>query len=313
MRCFVTGATGHLGHFVVGGLVERRHEVAVLARPASDLGQFASGVTLVRGELGRADAFAAQLEAFRPEVTLHLAWSGVNGPGRFDEAEQTGVNLRGSLELLRAACRAGTRCFVGLGSQAEYGDCDTVLDERTPARPQTAYGRAKLEAARLSQDLCARAGGRYLWLRLLATYGPRDDERRLIPRVIGQLLDGRQPALTSGRQLYDYLYVEDAARAVIAAATRAEAEGVFVLSSGAAHSVRSIAERIRDLIDPALPLGFGEVADGAEGRGLRGDASRLRKVTGWAPLVELEEGLRRTIEWQRERRQSMRHAERGVT
>jgi UDP-glucose 4-epimerase len=116
------------------------------------------------------------------------------------------------------------------------------------------------------------------------------------------LLAGARPRLTRGEQRWDYLYVEDAARAIYEAAVKSEAQGVFNLGSGEAVSLRHILELVRDLVDPSLPLGFGEIPYRPD-QSMRLETSidRLRAATGWKPRVSLDEGLRRTVEWHKSR------------
>jgi nucleoside-diphosphate-sugar epimerase len=114
------------------------------------------------------------------------------------------------------------------------------------------------------------------------------------------LLAGERPALTPGEQIWDYLYVEDAAEAIYLAALMPDAEGVFNLGSGEGWRVREIIEHLRDLIDPSLPLGFGEVPYPPDQMmRLVTSIDRLKAATGWRPRVGLDKGLRRTIEWYR--------------
>jgi nucleoside-diphosphate-sugar epimerase len=125
-----------------------------------------------------------------------------------------------------------------------------------------------------------------------------DNSDHLIPSVILSLLRGERKALTTGEQRWDYIYVEDVVNAIYKLAVAPGANGVFNLGSGTAHAIRTIVERVRDLIDPSLPLGFGEVPHNAEKiRSLQIDNSRLRQATDWSPQVSLDEGLRRTVEW----------------
>ena len=209
-------------------------------------------------------------------------------------------NLHGSLKLLEIARDSGCRCWVGLGSQAEYGPYEGVLTEELPPRPATLYGVVKLCLGHLSGKLCEIYGIRFVWLRLLAAYGPMDDPGHMIPYIILSLLRGQKPALTHGGQRWDYLHVADAARAIWKVANSPDVQGVFNLCSGRALSVRSIAERIRDLMDPGLLLGFGEIPYGPDQRmALEADVSRLRDATGWTPQVPLDDGLKATVDWYR--------------
>ncbi len=305
MRCLVTGATGHVGAFVTKALIARGCEVAVLARPGSDLWRIADcldQVTVLRGSLGDLGEAQPALEDWRPEYVFHLAWAGVTSAYRSDPAQIT-RNVAGSLSLFEAAHRAGMTVWVGIGSQAEYGPVPGILREDLPPQPQTAYGVAKHSLARLTETLCAMTGTRFLWLRLLAAYGPMDDPRHLIPGVIEQLLSGERPALTPGEQLWDYLYVEDAAEAICRLALDTAASGVFNLGSGQAQPVRVLVETIRDLIDPALPLGFGDLPYRPDQvMHLEADISRLKSAAQWQPQTVLQDGLRRTVDWHRRRR-----------
>lgn len=302
MRCLVTGASGHVGAFLVKALLARGCEVAALVRPESDLWRIADvlgKVTVMHGALGDLAEARAAMDIWRPEIVFHLAWGGVTGAYRNDPAQIT-RNVAGSLELFEAARSAGMTIWVGFGSQAEYGAANGVLHETLIPKPETAYGVAKHCLALMTEKLCAMTGTRFLWLRLLAAYGPMDDPRHLLPSVMEQLLRGEKPALTPGDQRWDYLYVDDAAEAVCRLALETAASGVFNLGSGEAQSVRFFVETVRDLIDSALPLGFGDVPYRPDQvMHLQADITRLTEATGWRPQTTLEDGLRRTLDWHR--------------
>jgi len=256
-------------------------------------------VELIRADLSDIKRAQSSITEAKPEATFHLAWRGVTS-GFKNDAEQITLNVAGSLELFETVKAAGCKLWVGVGSQAEYGAHNKILTEETPIHPSTAYGVAKLCVGLLTKKLCELSGIRFLWLRLLAIYGPKDDERHLIPSVIRRLLAGECPRLTSGEQKWDYLYVRDAADAIYRAAATTGAHGVFNLSSGEARTIRKLVEQIRNIIDPTLPLAFGEIPTPADQiMHLQADISKLREATGWTPQTNLEEGLRQTIAWNR--------------
>jgi UDP-glucose 4-epimerase len=304
VRCLVTGASGHLGSYLTRLLVRRGHQVAVLVRPQSDLwriGDVQHQTRLVRGDLAAIDRARAEVAAFQPETVFHLGWLGVWDAGAAPAA-QIEANVVGSLRLLQIALAAGCKCWVGVGSQAEYGLEPGPWHEDLPARPVTAYGVAKLCVGLLTRTTCEAAGIRAIWLRLLATYGPGDVETRLIPTVIAGLLRGQTSELTAGDQSWDFVHVEDAAAAVYTAAVESRAHGLFNLASGESHPVREIVERLRDLIDPTLPLTFGALPYPiGQPMRLEADISRFQAATGWRPAVPLDAGLRATVEWYRAR------------
>jgi nucleoside-diphosphate-sugar epimerase len=111
------------------------------------------------------------------------------------------------------------------------------------------------------------------------------------------LIDGRRPRCTPGTQKWDYLHIDDVARAVLAAAMADGAAGLFNLSSGEPVAVRAIVERLRDIAAPGLDLAFGELPFGPDQiMHLEGDNTRLRQATGWSPAVRLDDGLRQVVE-----------------
>lgn len=308
MRALVTGATGFVGSYLTEALVRGGEEVAVLCRQGSDLWRLRDvlpRVTVVCGDFTEPEGAEAEIRGFAPDTIFHLAWHGVEGAHRADDAH-IDKNLLGSVALLRLAARVGCRTFVGLGSQAEYGPQPDVLNEGAPTEPTTTYGVAKLCTYLLGRHLAASSGMRFVWLRLFSSYGPKDNPGWLIPYLVRALSRGERPALTPGEQRWDYIYVEDAAEAVYAAAASEGAEGLFNLGSGRAHRLREVVEQVRDLIDPALPLGFGG-RDYAPDQvmHLQADITRLTEATGWRPKTPLADGLRRTVEWFRADAQSV--------
>lgn len=298
-RFLVTGATGFLGSHVTRALLDRGADVAILRRPRSDprrIVDVLARVRVIEGDLTDLGPAEPAVRDFRPEVLLHLAWHGVRGPERNGPA-QVAVNVPATVDLVQLAHQVGVSCWVGLGSQEEYGRHSEVLSEGTPLRPVSLYGATKLGCGMIARALCEVRGLRFLWLRLFAAYGPDDEPTRLVPHTICALRAGRRPALTGGEQRWDMLYADDAARGILATVD-AGCEGIFNLASGRAATVREIASNIAELIDPSRPLGFGELPYRVDEQfDLRADVTKLRRATGWNPRVDLREGLARTVAW----------------
>jgi UDP-glucose 4-epimerase len=299
MRCLVSGASGFLGSHLVRQLLERGHSVTALMRgepQARRTEDWLDRVRILKGSLESAETLREKLDNESIDAFFHLAWFGVTAEYRNDTA-QISTNVVGCVRLWELAKDLGCKHWIGLGSQAEYGPCETVLREDLVPGPVTAYGVAKLACGVLTAKMSEMAGIRHTWVRLLAIYGPGDDPRHLIPSVIQTLCAGRKPALTRGEQRWDYLYVEDAAKALCCIA-ESGATGTLNLSSGKTVIVRRLVERIREFVDPRLPLGFGDIPYKTDQlMHLEADIGRLQSATGWHPEVPLQEGLRRTVEW----------------
>ena len=300
----VTGPTGAIGHALCARLLTEGVQVFAVCRPGSPRTEGLAdlcGLTLVpcnMAELNTLPERIPQADAF-----FHLAWGSTTGAGRNDMPAQV-KNIQYTLDAVLAAKALGCTVYVGAGSQAEYGRVEGKLRPGTPCFPEYGYGMAKLCAGQMSRTECARLGLDHIWLRILSVYGPYDGETAMIPSVIRQLLAGKKPSLTAGEQLWDYLYAEDAAEALYLAALRGKDGAVYPLGGGKARPLREYVEELRDTVDPALLLGFGEVPYGEKQvMHLEADISALTEDTGFVPKTDFREGIRKTVDWIRQRMQ----------
>ena len=307
MRVLLTGASGFVGSHVLARFLRAgEHRVAVVLRPGRSprriqhlLDQVEVGVEIIAGDVAQPRGLDEPVRRFAPDLVVHSAWAAPSTKNRnsLEHAE----HVTHTIELVKLAHAAGARHFIGLGSQAEYGAAANLAAEDQPAQPTTLYGTAKLCAGLLAGKVCAELGIRFAWLRLFAAYGPSEDEGWLIPAMCHAFLAGRRPATTPGAQVWDYLYVEDAAEAVHRVAVLPSATGVFNLGSGRGHTVREVIERVRDLIAPQALIGFGDLAYAPDQvMHMQANIDRLRQATGWQPEIDLATGLQRTVDWFRQ-------------
>jgi len=307
MRVLLTGASGFVGSHVLARFLRAgEHTVAVVLRPGREphriqhlLGGVEVGVEVIIGDVSQPRALAEPVRRFAPDLVVHSAWAAPSTKNRnsIEHAE----HVTHTIELVKLAHAAGARHFIGLGSQAEYGAGANRATEDQPAQPTTLYGTAKLCAGLLAGKVCESLGLRFAWLRLFAAYGPGEDAGWLIPAMCKAFLAGQRPATTGGEQVWDYLFVEDAAEAVHRVAMVPGATGLFNLGSGRGHTVREVIERVRDLIAPQAPIGFGDLAYAPDQvMHMEANIDRLCQATGWQPEIDLGTGLRRTVDWFRQ-------------
>ena len=298
----ITGATGFIGSAVLKELLLGGVQVTVMLRPDSDTARLKAMEgfeTLTYAHLPDKSTID-RLRANKPDVFIHCGWRGVGGHER-NEAFQIPYNVQATTDAVELAAASGCRKWIGLGSQAEYGNQNRSLDEDAALLPTTLYGKAKLAAGTAALALCEARQIAGVWLRVFSTYGPADAPKWLIPYVIQEFLAGRAPLLTQCEQLWDYLYVADAARAVCAAA-HGTANGVFNLGSGCALPLKDYIEAIRSELATSLKPAYGAVPYRPDQvMHLEADISRLTEATGWRPTTNLREGIRATVAFERRR------------
>ena len=305
MRCVVTGASGFLGGALVTRLVEQGSTVLAVVRPESKLWRLLpviESIELAYASLQDISSIESQIVDFKPGIVYHAAWSGGDSSKYLNSLDQM-TNVPGSLELVNLAGRAQAKAFIFFGSGVEYGKFRVPVSENDVAEPNNLYGATKLTTGIATKSLCDMWKMRYCCVRPFWTYGPKDSDLRMIPSLTEQLLDRKRPSLTKGDQLWDYLYIDDATDALVSLGQTPDAKGIFNLASGQAVPLRSVIEGIRDLIDPTLELGLGDVPYGPhQVMHLQASIDRLKEVTGWQPKVGLVDGLKATVAWHQTQR-----------
>ena len=292
MRILVTGAHGFIGHhFLLYILNKQGHEVAALTRRE---GSFLDRVYWIKGDLKELTTYERACIDFHPEAIVHLAWEGVTGSDRNHPIQLN--NLTIAANLLQLASKIKISHWIGLGSQAEYGAMAHSIHEGMIGTPTNLYGQTKKALFKLTEQFCARENIRFAWMRLFSAYGPMENSHWLLSYVIRSCLDGIKPKLTGCEQLWDYLFVEDAAEALYEVLVNKEVSGDFNLGSGKVYSLSDIVHQIRDLINPSLSLGIGEIPYREDQvMYLEANISKLTAATGWNPKTSLKEGLEKTI------------------
>lgn len=296
----VTGPTGAIGIALCEKLLRENVTVYAVCRPGSsrikDLPK-AAALHVVECDAKELATLPQKMEGVSVDAFFHFAWAHTIGQGRNDMPAQI-ENIQSTIDAVRSAKALGCQVFLGAGSQAEYGRVEGLLKSDTPAFPENGYGMAKLCAGQMSRVEAKALDLDHVWVRILSVYGPHDGPMTMISGTIRKLLAGERPALTAGIQRWDYLYAGDAADAFYLAACHGRNGAVYPLGSGQAMPLKDYIIQMRDAIDPALPLGLGEVPYGPlQVMHLQADISALQADTGFVPKTPFAEGIRRTMDW----------------
>lgn len=294
----ITGATGVVGTALIDRLIKEEIKVFAVCRPESKrFGNIPKSelVECVECDIGNLKMLPNRI-ACKVDAFFHFAWAGTTGESRMDMYLQN-QNVRYSLDSVHAARAMGCEVYIGAGSQAEYGRLNDIMRPDSPVNPVSGYGMAKLCAGQMTRALCKEFGIRHIWPRILSVYGLHDSESTLIRYVIDSLLNKKTPALTSGTQIWDYLYADDAAEAFYGMALHGRDGKVYVLGSGEGRSLKSYIEELRDVVDENGDLGFGQIPYYKDqAMRLEADIMDLKLDLGWKPRTSFKCGIKKIID-----------------
>jgi dihydroflavonol-4-reductase len=322
MRVAITGATGYTGGRLATALLARGDSLQALARPGSETGALSSaGVRIIQGDLQDPAAIRSLCEG--ADAVVHVA--GVVRTVGHPDSYYREVHVRGTERLLEAALAAGARRFVHTSTVGVHGDVQTVPgDETSPFRPGDIYQATKAEADTLALAFGAVNGLPVVVVRPGAIYGP--GERRLL-KLFRAIARGRYALVGTGRSFYHPVYIDDLVSGFLLALDRPEAVGEAFILAGpryvsqselAALIARHSGGRVLPFHIPAAPLvwagvlcetllsPFGieppihrrRVEFWTKNRAF--SIEKARRLLGYAPRVDLDEGVARTVVWYRE-------------
>lgn len=308
-KVVITGATGAIGRALITETLKNNQEVLVISHRdsvrAGDIDNI-KGCTVLKADLCEYDRVpelmrAQGLEVCGYDIFFHLAWMAPFGIDRDNLTLQLS-NVHAALAAVRLAYQMGCSSFVGAGSQAEYGRVEGVLSPDTPTHPETGYGVAKLCAGQMTRLLCEQIGIRHVWMRILSVYGPYDRDQALISTAVKNMLKKNETCFTPCDQMWDYIYSEDAARAIYLAGQKGHNGSVYIVGSGKAHKLSEYIEVIAELTGYTKEIGFGKLPyQNKQVMHLQADISSLRRDTGFESVVTFKEGVSRLIDYYRNR------------
>ncbi|HWC47284.1 MAG TPA: GDP-mannose 4,6-dehydratase [Solirubrobacterales bacterium] len=309
MRCLVTGGAGFIGSNLVDALLERGDEVTVVddlstGRMSNLEPGLANGAELVEMDIRDRDGLVGLATEKRPEKIFHLAAQIDVRKSLADPFFDASINVGGTANVLEAAraseCGRVVSISTGGAIYGEGAGQQLPLPESAPIAPMSAYGQSKFAAegyVSLYERLYGLSG---VSLRLGNVYGPRQDplgEAGVIAIFCGLLKEGgRRPTVFGdGKQTRDYIYVGDVVSAALAAGD-SNASGAINIGTGKETDVLELIEALKklsgneDFNAEFAPERTGEVQQ------ITIDASRAEQELGWRAEMDLDEGLRITLE-----------------
>lgn len=284
----VTGAAGFIGADLCLALRDAGARVIATSRnpPGGDGWR--------KLDLADPAAVEALVDEVRPDFIFHLAAYVTGARELAHVLPALQANCVNAVHVMTAAAKLpGARVVLA-------NSLEEPTKEETGAAPVSPYAAAKLASTGYARMFHALYGLHVVPARIGMVYGPRQSDMiKLVPYTIRCLIEGESPRFSSGVRLCDWIYVEDVADALIAAALSEKAAGETVdVATGVMTSVGDVVREIHALMDAPAPK-FGDAGDRPLERIYRTNVEHTYELTGWRARVGVREGLRRTVDWYR--------------
>jgi dTDP-glucose 4,6-dehydratase len=326
MRIIVTGSAGFIGSNLLRMLLGQGHQVLSIDKLtyAGNLASLADLKTnpnhrLIVGDICDAQAMRAAFTEFKPQWVMHLAAEShvdrsIDGPGEF-----ISTNVIGTFQLLQAAL-GYWRSLTGESKEefrflhvstdevfGSLGSSDAAFNEKTPYDPHSPYSASKASSDHLARAWMDTYGLPVIITNCSNNYGPYQFPEKLIPVVILKALRGEPiPVYGKGENIRDWLFVDDHARALIAAISKGKPGNTYCIGGDNERRNIDLVKLICSLLDEMRPRGDGKPHESAisfvtdrPGHDMRYaiDARRARAELGWVPEENFESGFRKTVRW----------------
>ena len=294
-RAIVTGATSMLGVSLIEECINNSTPVVAIVRPFSkniDRLPKSDLITIVECDMTSYKDISKQIE-FGKGVFYHFAWSSADRSRNDDLLGQV-KNIQYTLDALNSAKGIGCELFVGVGSQAEYGDIkNEIMGPLTIPNPDTPYGICKYAASKLAMIQSERLGIGYIWTRVFSVFGEYDHIDSMISSTLRKIKVNKPTEFTDGKQMWDYLNSKDAGRAFYLVGKKGIPNSIYCIASGQSLPLSQYIQLIGKITNPNYELGIGKIdKKNMKTRNLFADIQNLVDDTGFEPSVSFEDGIR---------------------
>ena len=317
-KVLVTGGLGFIGSNLAIRLVAEGARVTIsdaeipgYGANRANIREIASEVELHGSDVRDEDAMATLVRG--RDTVFHLAAQVSHVMSLSDPYPDIDINIKGTAAVLEACRKRNPQALVvRSGTRGQYGPAVTLpVSEDAPSDPRGIYEISQLSAEMICRTYARIHGMRIVPLRLTNVYGPRAQMKHsqfgVVNWFVRLALDGSPiPIFGTGGILRDFLYVDDCVEALLAAAAEPRAAGeVLNVGNDQASTFLEVAQLLSELV-PGTEIRFTEFSPerkAQEPGDFVSDISKIRRMLGWCPTVPLREGLARTVEFYRERRE----------
>lgn len=298
MKILITGGAGFIGSHLVDRLIKGGHKVAVIDSSSGRRRQINKNAKFYKINIGDVRTFQI-FKKEKPEIVFHLAGPinlrrPLNDPLFFESADILG-NLR---NLLGGAKGVGVKKFIFISSGgAICADAKLIpTPESYPCQPKTLYGLANLLIEKYIDAYCRSYNLNYAILRLSNVYGPRQWSSGIIPSMISSIISRKKIIINgNGRQIRDFIFIDDVIDILLLNAFIKKENILYNVASGTGVSINRLLSQTSRILDRKVEVVYNKHFVDVKKNIL--DTSKIKTELHWKPKVDLETGLKKTIDW----------------
>lgn len=298
-KAIVTGANGFVGTALCNELSSQGIKVIAVVRNEEENIEGIKniqGISIVYCDLSDFKNLAKIINDRDVDVFYHLAWVGTAGALRADSDVQLN-NVRYACDTVKACADIGCKRFVFASSIMEY-EVSAAMDKDDTPNINTLYCSAKVAANYMARTVAGSVGVDYIRAVISNIYGPGETSPRLINTSIRKLLNGEHCAFSTGEQMYDFIYIDDAVKEFVAIGEKGKANKTYYIGSEEPRPLREFLCELRDVVAPGVEIGLGEFPfNGVSLSYNEFDILAVKKDTGFFPTISFAEGIKNTMEW----------------
>lgn len=297
-KAIVTGANGFVGSALVKELVKNNIFVYALDLDNNNDNIIQSElVEFIPFDLSKISNLENQLSDCGAHLFFHLAWAGSAGSARANTNLQL-QNVQWTIDALKTAKQIGCSRFICAGSIMEHETIAVTYEDDNKSGLGYIYGGAKLAAHTMCKPIASDIGIDLIWATITNAYGAGEKSPRMVNTTIRKIIKGQSPQFTSGTQNYDFVYIDDVARAFYLIGEKGKPFNDYLIGSSSARPLKEFLLEMKSSIAQDIDFIFGDVPFSGTALPLsKYDCSKTFEDTGFKAEISFAKGTKLTRDW----------------